>query len=47
VNWYYAKVKILVEEEDIRNARILLLHKTQETLKKWMDLIGMPFLERM
>jgi len=46
-NIYYAHVKVLTAEEKIKNARILLLHKTRETLKKWTDLIGVPFLERM
>jgi len=46
-NAYYAHVKILKSEENIKNARILLLHKTLTKLKKGMDLIGMPFLERM
>jgi len=46
-NTYYAHVKILKAEEQTKNARIALLRKTLETLKKGMDLIGMPFLERM
>jgi len=33
-NIYYAHVKVLTAEEKIKNARILLLHKTRETLKK-------------
>lgn len=47
VNSYYAKVKILVEDEPLKYARISLLYKTLEVLKKAMNLIGMQFVERM
>jgi arginyl-tRNA synthetase len=53
-NAYYAHVKILKSmpgdpgsEEDMKSARVFLLHKTREILKKGMSLIGIPFLERM
>lgn len=47
INAYYAHVKILGSEATTKDARIFLLQKTRETLKQWMSLIGMPFLERM
>lgn len=47
VNGYYAHTKILVDDEPTKIARIVLLKKILETLKKWMDLIWMRFLERM
>ncbi|MBU0626575.1 hypothetical protein KKH82_04010 [Patescibacteria group bacterium] len=46
-NSYYAKVKILVDEKETKSARIYLLQKTLETLRKAMDLVGMQYLERM
>lgn len=47
LNSYYAHVKILSAEENIKNARIFLLHTTLEVLKKAMNLIWMHFVERM
>jgi len=47
INSYYAHVKILKSEENIKKARIFLLQKTQEIVKTGMDLIGMQFIERM
>ena len=47
VNSYYAHTKILVDDELVKIARIILLQKTLELLKKAMDLIGMVFVERM
>jgi arginyl-tRNA synthetase len=47
MNSYYANVKILKSEEPLRSARITLLKKSIEVLKKSMNLIGMEFLERM
>lgn len=47
VNSYYAHTKILVDDELVKIARIRLLQKTLELLKKAMDLIGMVFVERM
>jgi len=46
-NSYYAHTKILVDEKEIKDARIYLLQKILETLKKAMDLIGIQFVERM
>lgn len=46
-NSYYANVKIRSSEEPTRSARITLLQKTIEILKKWMETIGMEFIERM
>ena len=47
MNSYYANVKILKSEEPLKSARINLLKKSIEVLKKAMNLIGMEFLERM
>ena len=47
VNSYYAHTKILVDDENIKIARIALLEKVVETLKKSMGLIGMIFVTRM
>lgn len=47
VNSYYAHTKILVDDEAIKMARIVLLKKIRETLEKSMNLIWMKFLERM
>ncbi len=47
VNSYYAHTKILVDDENIKIARIALLEKVIETLKKSMGLIGMIFVHRM
>ena len=47
VNSYYAHTKILVDDENVKIARIALLHKVLDTLKQAMDLIGMVFVERM
>ena len=47
VNSYYAHTKILVDDETIKIARVALLEKVVETLKKSMGLIGMIFVERM
>lgn len=47
VNSYYAHTKILVDDENIKIARISLLEKVVETLKKSMGLIGMIFVPRM
>lgn len=47
VNSYYAHIKILVDDQATRMARIALLKKIRETLEKWMNLIWMKFLERM
>ena len=47
VNSYYAHTKILVDNEPLKIARIALLEKVVETLKKSMGLIGMIFVNRM
>ncbi len=47
VNSYYAHTKILVDDENLKIARIALLQKVIETLKQAMNLIGMVFVERM
>lgn len=47
VNSYYAHTKILVDDQATKIARITLLKKINQTLQKWMTLIGMKFLERM
>ena len=47
VNSYYAHTKILVDDENVKIARITLLQKVLETLKHSMNLIGMIFVERM
>jgi arginyl-tRNA synthetase len=47
VNSYYAHTKILVDDETLKIARIALLEKVVETLKKSMGLIGMVFVHRM
>jgi len=47
VNSYYAHTKILVDDETVKIARIALLEKVVETLKKSMGLIGMIFVTRM
>ena len=47
VNGYYAHTKILVDDEAVKIARITLLEKVVETLKKSMGLIGMIFVNRM
>lgn len=47
VNSYYAHTKILVDEESVKTARIVLLQKVIATLKQAMNLIGMIFVERM
>ncbi len=47
VNSYYAHTKILVDDEAIKIARVALLEKVVETLKKSMGLIGMIFVTRM
>ena len=46
-NSYYVNIKIRSSEEPIKSARLLLLKKTIETLKKWMQTIGMEYIERM
>lgn len=46
-NSYYAHTKILWDDSEQKIARIALLKKTIETLKKSMELIWMKFLERM
>jgi len=47
VNGYYAHTKILVDDEAVKIARIMLLEKIRDTLQKSMSLIWMKFLERM
>jgi arginyl-tRNA synthetase len=47
INSYYAHTKIVVDDENIKTARIALLQKVLETLKQAMELIGMVFIERM
>lgn len=47
VNSYYAHTKIVVDDENIKIARTVLLQKVLETLQKAMNLIGMVFVERM
>ena len=47
VNSYYAHTKILVDDETVKIARVALLGKVVETLKKSMGLIGMIFVNRM
>ncbi len=47
VNSYYAHTKILVDDEMVKIARIILLQKALENLQQAMNLIGMIFVERM
>ena len=47
VNSYYAHTKILVDDEVLKIARISLLEKVVETIKRSMGLIGMIFVNRM
>lgn len=47
LNSYYAAVHIIKSEEQTKKARVMLLEKVRDTLQKWMDLIGMKFLDRM
>jgi len=47
VNSYYGHTKILVDDENMKIARIVLLQKVLDTLKQAMNLIGMVFVERM
>jgi arginyl-tRNA synthetase len=46
-NVYYANVKILKSEWETKNARIFLLKKIIETLKTWLNLIWIEFVDRM
>ncbi|MEI6774724.1 MAG: DALR anticodon-binding domain-containing protein [bacterium] len=39
VNGYYAHTKILVDDEAVKIARIMLLEKIRDTLQKSMSLI--------
>ncbi len=47
LNSYYASVHIMKSEEQTKKARIMLLKKVREVIQKWMDIVGMKFLERM
>jgi len=47
LNSYYASVHIMKSEETTKIARIMLLKKVREIIQKWMNLVGMKFLERM
>ena len=47
LNSYYATVHIMKSKEQLKKARVMLLEKIRDTIQKWMDLIGMRFLDRM
>lgn len=47
LNSYYANIKILSAPEDIKNARLYLVHQSLEIFKKAMNLIWMQFIDKM
>jgi arginyl-tRNA synthetase len=46
-NTYYNDVNVSRSEDDIKSARVYLLHQFGKTLEKVMELLGMKSVERM
>ena len=47
INGFYQKYQVLKAPEDLKFARLALLQKTKETLKKSLDLLSIKYLEKM
>lgn len=47
LNNYYWKSNILKQDENIKIAKLKMINKSLEILKKWMELIWIPILEKM